>query len=156
MINYLENQTEVKVREFHCDNGSEFINSTITNFCNQKGIKHSTSCTYTPQNNAIIERMWHSLLNVTRCLIRQSQIPKRFYNEALLTSCHLLSFIPNPINKAKTIYERWFGHLPKYNHLHNFGCDCYVAVLQPHQQDKLSGRAHKGIFIGYDDQRLNG
>ena len=152
----MEKQTELKVREFHTDNGSEFINSAITNFCNQKGIKHSTSCTYTPQNNAIIERMWRSLLNVTRCLITQSQIPKRFYNEALLTNCHLLSFRPNPINKAKSIYECWFGRLPKYDHLHNFGCDCYITVLQPHQQDKLSGRAHKGIFLGYDDQRLNG
>ena len=59
-INYFENQTELKVREFNTDNGSKFINSTITNFCNQKGIKHSTSCTYTPQNNTIIERMWRS------------------------------------------------------------------------------------------------
>jgi hypothetical protein len=30
------------------DNGSEFKNSRIENFCDEKGIKHEFSTTYTP------------------------------------------------------------------------------------------------------------
>jgi len=69
IINFLENQAELTVREFHTDNRSEFIISAITNLCNRKRIKYSISCTYTSQNNDVIEQMRRSLLNVTGCLI---------------------------------------------------------------------------------------
>src|SRR4051812_33340352 len=92
---------------------------------------------YTPQNNAIIERFWRSLLNTTRTLIFQSEIPKLFINEALMTACFLLQYRSNPTVKEKTIFECWFNYPSNFGHLHNFDCNCFASVLPVYQQDKL-------------------
>ncbi len=38
------------------DNGSEFKNSHIDNYCDEHGIKHELSSTYTPEQNGVVER----------------------------------------------------------------------------------------------------
>ena len=53
----METQSSECLRELHSDNGTEFINSTITQYCTNRGIKYVTSYTYTPQNNSIIEEI---------------------------------------------------------------------------------------------------
>ena len=115
LLNFMENQTTHKVKSIHSDNGSEFVNSTISEFCKTKGIKQTTSVSYTPQNNGLAERMWRSLLNTTRSLIFQSQIPQTFVNDAILTACFLLQYRPNQKrqnqnDKTKTVFEMRNNH----------------------------------------------
>jgi transposase InsO family protein len=43
-----KNEFENKLKKVRSDNGSEFKNSRIENFCDEKGIKHEFSTTYTP------------------------------------------------------------------------------------------------------------
>ena len=54
LINFMENQTNHRVKSIHSDNGSEFVNCTISEFCKAKGIKQTTSVPYTPH---LAERM---------------------------------------------------------------------------------------------------
>jgi transposase InsO family protein len=38
------------------DNGSEFRNTRVEEYCDGEGIKHEFSSTYTPQQNGVVER----------------------------------------------------------------------------------------------------
>ncbi|KAJ0495203.1 putative RNA-directed DNA polymerase [Helianthus annuus] len=49
-------QFKKRVKIFRSDNVTEFVNSNMNNFCKTKGILHQTSCSYTPQQNGIVER----------------------------------------------------------------------------------------------------
>ncbi|GKD32207.1 retrovirus-related pol polyprotein from transposon TNT 1-94, partial [Tanacetum coccineum] len=47
----VENQNDVKVRQIRTDNGTEFTNSEVESFCDEKGISQNFSSPYTPEQN---------------------------------------------------------------------------------------------------------
>jgi len=52
----LERQSGQKVCHLCSDNGSEFINQTMAEFCHRNGIVHKITIPYTPEQNGIAER----------------------------------------------------------------------------------------------------
>ncbi|GJR60067.1 ribonuclease H-like domain-containing protein [Tanacetum coccineum] len=52
-----------KIKVLRSDNGTEFVNQSVSKLCSDKGIIHQTSCVYTPQQNGIAERKHRHLLN---------------------------------------------------------------------------------------------
>ncbi|GJX93191.1 retrovirus-related pol polyprotein from transposon TNT 1-94 [Tanacetum coccineum] len=67
----VENQNEVKARQIRTDNGTEFRNSKLESFCNEKGISHNFSSPYTSKQNGVAERKNRTLIEVARtiCLV---------------------------------------------------------------------------------------
>ena len=51
-----QNEFEVKLKKIRSDNGKEFDNTNIEAYCDEVGIKHKVSVTYTPQQNGVVER----------------------------------------------------------------------------------------------------
>ena len=52
----VQNQFDVKIKRIRSDNGKEFDNTNIEEYCDEVGIKHEFSSTYTPQQNGVVER----------------------------------------------------------------------------------------------------
>nr|GEU45125.1 integrase, catalytic region, zinc finger, CCHC-type, peptidase aspartic, catalytic [Tanacetum cinerariifolium] len=50
------------VRYIRIDNGTKFINQTLQNYMKDVGISHTTSIVRTPQQNGIVERRNHTIL----------------------------------------------------------------------------------------------
>jgi transposase InsO family protein len=44
-----QNELDVKIKKIRSDNGKEFVNTNIEEYCDEVGIKHEVSATYTPQ-----------------------------------------------------------------------------------------------------------
>ncbi|GJR67266.1 putative ribonuclease H-like domain-containing protein [Tanacetum coccineum] len=55
-ITEIENQLNHKVKVIRCDNGTEFKNREMNEFCGLKGIKREFSVARTPQQNGVAER----------------------------------------------------------------------------------------------------
>ncbi|GKF75428.1 ribonuclease H-like domain-containing protein [Tanacetum coccineum] len=55
-IRQIENQVNQKVKTIRCDNGTEFKNRDVIEFCGLKGIKREYSNARTPQQNGVAER----------------------------------------------------------------------------------------------------
>ncbi|GJW76017.1 ribonuclease H-like domain-containing protein [Tanacetum coccineum] len=55
-ITGIENQTDHKVKTIRCDNGTEFKNRSMNEFCEMKGIRREFSVARTPQQNGVAER----------------------------------------------------------------------------------------------------
>jgi len=53
-------------------------------FFSSKGIIHQTICVETPEQNGIAERKHQHILNVSRALIFQANLPPLFWNFAVL------------------------------------------------------------------------
>nr|GFA72474.1 ribonuclease H-like domain-containing protein [Tanacetum cinerariifolium] len=64
-----------------CDNGTEFKNSDLNQFCRLKGIKREFSVPRTPQQNAITERKNRTLIEVARTLLADLLLPILFWAE---------------------------------------------------------------------------
>ena len=80
---YVKNQFNRNVKIIRTDNGKEFY---WKDFYERHGIIHQTSCNETSQQNSIVERKHQHILNITRCLIFQSRLPKAFWCYVVLAS----------------------------------------------------------------------
>ena len=144
-VTCIETQFNEKVKTIRSDNGAEFL---IHDFYAQKGIIHQTTCVETPKQNGIVERKHQHLLNVTRSLLFQANLPLNFWCFALPHAAYLINCIPTPFLNKKSPYEKLYAHPCDISNLRVFGYVCYVSTLKSHRQ-KLDPRAHPCIFIGF-------
>nr|GEW77049.1 hypothetical protein [Tanacetum cinerariifolium] len=68
-IRQIKNQLNQKVKTIRCDNGTEFKNSDIIEFCRSKGIKREYSNARTPQQNGLVERKNKTLIEAARTML---------------------------------------------------------------------------------------
>nr|GEX54527.1 uncharacterized mitochondrial protein AtMg00810-like [Tanacetum cinerariifolium] len=124
-ITGLENQLSLKVKVIISDNGTEFKNNDLNQFCGMKGIKREFSVPRTPQQNGITKRNYRTLI------------------EALRT---MLVLVTKPHNK--TPYELLHGRTPSIGFMRPFGCP--VTILNTLDSlDKFNGKVDEGFLVGY-------
>ncbi|GKF63846.1 ribonuclease H-like domain-containing protein [Tanacetum coccineum] len=68
----IENQLNQKVKTIRCDNGTEFKNMDVIEFCGSKGIKREYSNARTPQQNGVAERKNMTLIEAARTMLADS------------------------------------------------------------------------------------
>ncbi|GKF32914.1 retrovirus-related pol polyprotein from transposon TNT 1-94, partial [Tanacetum coccineum] len=56
------------VRNIRTDNGTEFVNQTLCSYYESVGISHETLVARTPQQNGVVERQNHTLVEVARTI----------------------------------------------------------------------------------------
>ncbi|GJR68712.1 hypothetical protein Tco_0014777 [Tanacetum coccineum] len=118
-IKEIENQVDKKVKVIRSDNGTEFKNKVLDEFCRERGIKREYSVARTPQQN-----------------------------EAVSTACYVQNrvLIVKPHNK--TPYELFRGFKPAINFMKPFGCHVTILNTLDHL-GKFDGKSDEGYFVGY-------
>ncbi|GJX73680.1 putative ribonuclease H-like domain-containing protein [Tanacetum coccineum] len=135
-----ENQINHKVKIIRCDNGTEFKNNDMNQFCGMKGIKREFSVARTPQQNGVAERKNRTLIEAARTMLADSLLPTTFWAEAVSTACYVQNrvLVTKPHNKTP------------YELLHGSGQDWLFHIdLLTNSTDLLN----TSIFSGaYDDE----
>lgn len=91
-LNMTETQFSTKVKCIRSDNALELgLSKDATTLFLSKGILHQTSCTATPQQNGIVERKHKHLLETSRALLFQSNLPLPYGGECLLIGTFLIN-----------------------------------------------------------------
>ncbi|GJY04358.1 putative ribonuclease H-like domain-containing protein [Tanacetum coccineum] len=90
-FDYVDPQGRLK-----CDNGTEFKNTKMNQFCQMKGIKREISVASTPQQNGVAERKNRTLIEAARTMLADSLLPTTFWAEAINTTCYIKNFGRGP------------------------------------------------------------
>nr|GEU85495.1 reverse transcriptase domain-containing protein [Tanacetum cinerariifolium] len=85
----LKNQLSLKMKVIRSDNGTEFKNSDLNQFCGLKGIEREFSVPRTPQQNGIAERKNRTLIEAARTMLADSILPILFWAEAVNTASYV-------------------------------------------------------------------
>nr|GFC78161.1 putative ribonuclease H-like domain-containing protein [Tanacetum cinerariifolium] len=88
-ITEIENLKDLKVKIIRCDNGGEFRNQEMNDFCSRKGIKREFSNARTPQQNGVAKRRNRTLIEVARTMLADAKLPVTFWAEAVNTACYV-------------------------------------------------------------------
>nr|GFB13599.1 hypothetical protein [Tanacetum cinerariifolium] len=119
-----ESNTRPIVRPRQSDNGTEFKNQDLIEFCGLIGIKREYSNASTLQQNEVAERKNMTLIKAARTMV----------------------LVTKPQNK--TPYELLIGRQPIISYLRPFGC--HVTILNTIDQlGKFDGKSDSGFLVGY-------
>ncbi|GJV93210.1 putative ribonuclease H-like domain-containing protein [Tanacetum coccineum] len=143
-ITGIENQINHKVKIIRCDNGTEFKNNDMNQFCGMKGIKREFSVARTPQQNGVAERKNRTLIEAARTMLADSLLPTTFWAEAVSTACYVQNrvLVTKPHNK--TPYELLHGRPPSISFMRPFGCPVTILnTLDP--LGKFDRKADEGV-----------
>ncbi|GKB07248.1 ribonuclease H-like domain-containing protein [Tanacetum coccineum] len=108
-ITGIENRIDHKVKVIICDNGTEFKNREMNQFCEMKGILRQFSVARTPQQNGVSKRRNMTLIEAARTMLADSKLPTTFWAEVVNTACYVQNrvLVVKPHNK--TPYELFHG-----------------------------------------------
>nr|GEW14269.1 retrovirus-related Pol polyprotein from transposon TNT 1-94 [Tanacetum cinerariifolium] len=147
-ITEIENLVEKKVKIIRCDNGTEFKNRVMNEFCEENGIKREYSVARTPQQNEVAERRNRTLIEATRTMLAESKLPTTFWAEAVNTACYVQNRVLVVKPLFKTPYELFKGRSHALSFMRPFGR--HVTILNTLDQlGKFDGKSNEGIFVGY-------
>nr|GEW36768.1 hypothetical protein [Tanacetum cinerariifolium] len=132
----------------YTDNKTEFKNQVLKEYFDVVGITHETFAAKTRQQNGVVERKNHTLVEATRTMLIFSRALLFLWAEAIATACYTQnrSIIYRRFNK--TPYELIQGRKLDISYLHVFGALCYP---KNDREDigKLGAKGDIGFFIGY-------
>ncbi|GJX77690.1 retrovirus-related pol polyprotein from transposon TNT 1-94 [Tanacetum coccineum] len=113
------------VKCLRTDNGTEFVNQTLREYYEKVGISHETSVARSPQQNGVIERHNHTLIEVARTMLIYAKAPLFLWAEAVATACYTQNRSIIRLRHGKTPYELLHDKLPDLSFFHIFGALCY-------------------------------
>jgi hypothetical protein len=128
--NFVQTQFDAKIRTFRFDNRTEFVNQNFSFFFKEKSILHQTSCVYTPQQSGVSERKNRHLLEITRVLLYQNNVPTSYWADVILVATYLMNRLSSVKLNFKSPLEVIYTKKISNNHLSVFGCTCYVHKIK--------------------------
>ena len=128
------------------DKGDEYINRNFEEFCKRTGVMQQFTAPDTPQQKGISERMGEIIMNVTRCFLVETDLPKRLWCElASITAVFFKNRMSHSALSNVTIHYRMFGKNTDLLFLRIIGLRAFVHVEGHHE--KLDQRAWERIRI---------
>ena len=130
-VEMVQTQYHATVETIRSDNAFELGSSNeAIAFFHSKGIVHQFSCVGTPQQNGVVERKHKHLLETSRALLFQSELPLKYWGECVLAATYLINRFPSKVLEGFSPYQLLCGELTNLTHLKVFGYLCYASTLK--------------------------
>ena len=113
--------TGKKIKVLRSDNGGEYRNAAMDKFCKAKYIKQEFTVPYNPEQNGMAERMNRTLVEMTRCMLKDSSLDKSYWCEALMTSADIRNVLLSSANKIY-VHSSWCSSENRSSII----CECLV------------------------------
>nr|GEZ34661.1 retrovirus-related Pol polyprotein from transposon TNT 1-94 [Tanacetum cinerariifolium] len=136
------------VRYIRTDNGTEFVNHTMTEYYVRIGIFHQKTVPRTPQQNGVVERRNPTLVAAARTMLIFSKALMFLWAEAVATACYTQNRSLIHTRHHKNPYELVYNKKPDLTFFRVFGALCY-PTNDIKDLGKLQPTADTGIFVGY-------
>ncbi|GJV10923.1 ribonuclease H-like domain, reverse transcriptase, RNA-dependent DNA polymerase [Tanacetum coccineum] len=143
----IENELRTTLKMLRTDRGGEFTSNEFTQYCKVNGIARQLTAPYSPQQNGVVERRNRTIMSMTRCMMKATNMPQNFWAEAVRHAIHILNSVPTKALEDITPYEAIKKRKPNLENLRIFGCIAYAKVPSQHLT-KLDDRSIKMVHLG--------
>ncbi|KAJ9530029.1 hypothetical protein QJQ45_023312 [Haematococcus lacustris] len=111
VIEQLETQSGYRCKAIRTDNGTEYVNSRMREYCASKGIVHQHSAPYSPQQNGAAERLNRTIFEKARSIIHSADISLSFWAHAVKFANYVRCLLPVS-GQPLTPWEAFYGVKP--------------------------------------------
>lgn len=118
----------------HSDRGTEFINTSLEDYCRRNIIRQRFSDAYTPQQNGLAERFNRTILEALRTILVDSGFRLNLWNEVIGACLLTLNQIPSHRSKPSP-FELFKGYSVALDFFHPIGNP--TVVYSDQKKDKL-------------------
>nr|GEW22262.1 copia protein [Tanacetum cinerariifolium] len=138
-----------QVRTVRTDKGTKFLNKTPHAYFASEGINHQTSVARTPEQNGVVKRQNHTLVEAARTMLSAAKVPLYFWAEAIATTCFTQNCSLIIPRHEKTPYHIINDRKPSVKFFHIFGCLCYI-IRDGENLDKIKEKVET-IHVNFDE-----
>eukprot|EP00752_Nemacystus_decipiens_P006651 g5979.t1 len=136
-----------RIQRLRCDKGGEYMADYYRNYCKETGIQMEFAATNTPQQNGVSERDGRTILNMVRCILIDTGLPKFLWGEICETAVFLINRAPHRAIDGSSPYAKLFGKEPDLSGLRAIGARAFVH--KERYGNKLEEKAWEGVMLGY-------
>lgn len=148
--NWIELKTGKKIKCLRSDNGTEYINKMFDDLAHRSGLEYQYSIAHRQQQNGVSERSMRTLKEMCRAMLIQAKLSSSYWPFGILSATYFRNRSPSSSIDFEIPYERFFGELPKLDHIITFGSPVVIKLDQV--ANAFSPRGIKGIMLGYEAQ----
>jgi len=156
IVAMLERQSGLKAHRLRSDNGTKFINTTMSQFCQQNGIIHETTVPYLLEQNGIAECAIAVFFEMVCCMLWSAGVDLRYWGEAFMYAVYIRSLTLTSGLKEIVPYEAWTGRKPDVSHLRIFGSLGWAHIPKQVRKGKLESRVVKVWLLGWWTNKTKG
>ncbi|GJW48913.1 zinc finger, CCHC-type containing protein [Tanacetum coccineum] len=147
----VETETRHKVKVLRTNQGDEFNSQAFVKYCQGEGIQRQTTTPYTPQQNGVVEQRNRTVVEMTRSLLKNMNLPDSLWTEAVRHAVYLLNRLPTKAMRDITPYEGWKKRKPNLQYFKISGCLAFVKKVGGHLtklEDMSIPMVHLGMELG--------
>jgi transposase InsO family protein len=90
------------IKVLRLDNGGEYTSMDVSDFCKEVVIKRELSIPYNPQQNGVAERKNRSIVEVSKAMIHDEDLPMLLWGQAFITTLYVQNMTLHQIFGDKT------------------------------------------------------
>ena len=135
------------------DNG-EMASDIVKGYLRKANVFQRFTHPYHPDMNPLAERMFRTIAEMIKCMLRHAGLPDLYWEFASHYSTLILKILPNqtPQGIVREAYFLWTTETFNYKLLRTFGSRTYV--LNNISTKDFRSKAEEGIFIGFKSADL--
>lgn len=97
----VDNKFQNRIKVLNTDNEGEWVIKELDTFLDAHGIKHRTTVQYSASQNGTAEIKNHSLLEMTKYMLKDSNLSDQFWGEVVLIAIYLQNRLLTTAHNSK-------------------------------------------------------
>ena len=138
---------------WRADKGGEYTNKAFKQYCLETDITQAFAATNTPQYDGVSERVGWTLCSMVCCLLVDSGLPPKLWEELILTAAYLCNRMPHSGFDMETPFKRVYGKEANLSHLKIIGTRAFVHI---EDAKKLKPKFWEGRLCGFSEDDPTG
>nr|GFA40284.1 retrovirus-related Pol polyprotein from transposon TNT 1-94 [Tanacetum cinerariifolium] len=129
----------------------DFLRLTLHAYFAAEEIQHQTSVARTPEQNGVVKRQNHTLVEAARTMLSAAKVPLFFWAKAIPTVCFTQNRSLVIPRHEKTPYHIINDQKPSVKFFYIFG-SLFFIIRDGENLDKMKEKGDECIFVGYFTQ----
>jgi transposase InsO family protein len=148
-IQMVKTQFGVTIKQWKCDQGTEYLNKELIETFSDEGIVLIPSPPYAHQVNGRAERFMRTMMDKAESMRHLADAPESWWEFSIEYAIHIYNRTPLKRHKWKTPFEAIHNKKPSIDHLRVFGCAAYVYTPSETRPNKMAPKSELMTFIGW-------
>jgi transposase InsO family protein len=103
----VEQEKGVSIKCLRFDGGGEYFSNEFNEYLKEHGIQRKYSCSYSPQQNGVVERKNKHIVEITHAMLNEKNLPNYFWVEIVAIVVYIMNRTPTVIGHGMTLEKKF-------------------------------------------------